>query len=526
MGLSTDLISQFVKVTNDTKVDKKETTVYGTVVIYNGLTYAKIDGSDSLTPISTTTELKEGERVSILIKNHTATVNGNLSSPSASTGTVQAVNDKIVKYDAIYTEKLTAQEASIKTLTADNVTIKEKLTANEAYISDLQADNVTINGKLTAQEADIKKIETEKLSAETADIKFATIEKLEVTDAYVRDLEADYGDFVELTTNSFKAVDANIKTLETEKLNTKDFDTKFANIDFANIGEAWFQSFFAESGLIKDVTVGDQTITGTLVGVTITGDLIKGGTVVADKLVIQGEDGLYYKLNTDGETVEKEQTDYNSLNGKVITAKSITAEKISVSDLVAFGATIGGMHLSSGSIYSGVKESVHNTTSGFYIDKEGQLSLGDANQYLKFYKNALGKYVLEMAIDRLTIGSSNTDVGDKLDSIQSDVDSLRDEITTLLRIESSRGTVFKNDSIATVLSVVIYHGTQRITDSETMKSVFGNGSYLQWKWQRLDEDSYGVISSSDSRFGDNGFTFTLSPEDVDTKVTFMCELIT
>ena len=309
MGLSTDLISQFVKVTNDTKVDKKETTVYGTVVIYNGLTYAKIDGSDSLTPISTTTELKEGERVSILIKNHTATVNGNLSSPSASTGTVQAVNDKIVKYDAIYTEKLTAQEASIKTLTADNVTIKEKLTANEAYISDLQADNVTINGKLTAQEADIKKIETEKLSAETADIKFATIERLEVTDAYVRDLEADYGDFVELTTNSFKAVDANIKNLETEKLNTKDFDTKFANIDFANIGEAWFQSFFAESGLIKDVVVGDQTITGTLVGVTITGDLIKGGTVVADKLVIQGEDGLYYKLNTDGETVEKEQTD-------------------------------------------------------------------------------------------------------------------------------------------------------------------------------------------------------------------------
>lgn len=91
--------------------------------------------------------------------------------------------------------------------------------------------------------------------------------------------------------------------------------------------------------------------------------------------------------------------------------------------------------------------------------------------------------------------------------------------------ESSRGTVFKNDTVATVLSVVIYHGTQRITDSATMKSVFGNGAYLQWKWQRLDDEAYGVISSSDTRFGDNGFTFTLSPGDVDTKVTFMCELI-
>ena len=73
--------------------------------------------------------------------------------------------------------------------------------------------------------------------------------------------------------------------------------------------------------------------------------------------------------------------------------------------------------------------------------------------------------------------------------------------------------------------MVLYHGKQRITDSETMKKVFGSGAYLQWKWQRLDDDSFGVLSNSDSRFGDDGFTFTLSPEDVDTKVTFMCELI-
>ena len=74
--------------------------------------------------------------------------------------------------------------------------------------------------------------------------------------------------------------------------------------------------------------------------------------------------------------------------------------------------------------------------------------------------------------------------------------------------------------------MVIYHGTQRITDSTTMKSVFGTSAYLQWEWQRLDDESFGIISASDSRFGDNGFTFTLSPEDVDTKVTFMCKLIT
>ena len=99
------------------------------------------------------------------------------------------------------------------------------------------------------------------------------------------------------------------------------------------------------------------------------------------------------------------------------------------------------------------------------------------------------------------------------------------EDAVLLRIESSRGTVFKNDQISTVLSVVIYKGSHRITDSKQMKAVFGNAAYLQWEWLRIDDESYGIISASDPRFGNDGFTFTLSPDDVDTKVTFECKLM-
>ena len=99
------------------------------------------------------------------------------------------------------------------------------------------------------------------------------------------------------------------------------------------------------------------------------------------------------------------------------------------------------------------------------------------------------------------------------------------EDAVTLRIESSRGTVFKNDKVSTVLSVVIYQGSKRITDSIALKSTFGGSAYLQWKWMRLDDESFGIISSGDPRFSDNGFRFTLSPDDVDTKVTFMCELI-
>ena len=301
-------------------------------------------------------------------------------------------------------------------------------------------------------------------------------------------------------------------------------DAKDAAIKFANIGKAALEQFFAKSGLIEDVVVGDQKVTGTLVGVTILGDSIKGGTVIADKLVIKGEDGLYYKLNTDGNTVEKEQTDYNSLDGGVIRAKSITATKIAVDDLVAFGATIGGWHIADGGLYSGAKESMSNTSRGTYLGSDGQINIGDSDNFIMFYVDNKGESHLAISADKFTLGKQN--IEDVISDIKQDVDNVRDEITTLLRIESSRGTVFKNNAVSTVLSVVIYHGKDRITEIDKLHEVYGSSAYIQWKWQKLDEEEYGIISSADSRMSNDGFSFTLSPDDVDTKVTFMCELIT
>ena len=111
-------------------------------------------------------------------------------------------------------------------------------------------------------------------------------------------------------------------------------------------------------------------------------------------------------------------------------------------------------------------------------------------------------------------------------TLEDEIADLRDEITTLLCIESSRGNVFKNDSVSTVLSAVVYRGNQRITDMVTLKKAMGNDVFLEWSWQRLDDQSFGVISTDDSHIGNDGFTFTLSPDDVDTKVTFLCQLIT
>ena len=179
------------------------------------------------------------------------------------------------------------------------------------------------------------------------------------------------------------------KEIESEYIKATDADLKYANIDFANISKAAIEQFYATSGIIKDLVIGDQTVTGELVGVTIKGNLIEGETVAADKLVIKGEDGLYYKLNVDalGKTTAQADPKYQSgLDGSVLIKKSIVAEKISVDDLVAFGADIGGVHIGDGSIYSGVKSSIDNTTTGFYLGKDGQASFGNASNYLKLFK--------------------------------------------------------------------------------------------------------------------------------------------
>ena len=64
MVLSNDLLSEFAKITNDRQRDRgKEVVLYGTVVEDGGVFYVKVDGSDYITPISSTTNIKAGERI-------------------------------------------------------------------------------------------------------------------------------------------------------------------------------------------------------------------------------------------------------------------------------------------------------------------------------------------------------------------------------------------------------------------------------------------------------------------------------
>ena len=98
MILSAELISDFAKTTNDSKsnVYKKDTNMYGTVIEYGGSMYVRLDGSSILTPIETTSEIQNGDRVIVRIGNHEAIVTGNITNPSSGTSTVKNNKDEIL----------------------------------------------------------------------------------------------------------------------------------------------------------------------------------------------------------------------------------------------------------------------------------------------------------------------------------------------------------------------------------------------------------------------------------------------
>lgn len=502
MPLSADLISQFVKVTKSEPEESKESTAYGTTVEYNGSTYVKLDGSDLLTPIVTTADVKSGERVTVMIKDHTATVTGNISSPAARTGDVKDLGNKISEFeiviaDKVSVEQLEAEIARIDSLVADNVVIKERLTASEAEIDTLVSDNVVINEKLTAHDASIENLEATKIDAEIVEATYATIESLEATDAKFNNLESTYATIV-----SLDAQKARIDDLDAKKLSAEQADLKYANIDFTNIGKAAIENFYATSGIIKDLVIGDQTVTGKLVGVTIVGDLIEGGTVKADKLVVLGSDGLYYKLNTDGVSTTAEQTEYNSLNGSIITANTITADKINVKDLVAFDATIGGFNISDNAIYSGAKATIDNTTNGIYMDKNGQIAVGNGTSYLKYFKDTDGSYKLVISAESMIFSATGKTVDETISDTQ-----------TAMSQQNAETIALCNQAIKDALDAYVQDGDYAKFVEAVQEQMANMEATITKNFKTNSEQTKEVGSDLDNRFqelkkyirfGDNG----------------------
>lgn len=247
MSVSDDLAMEFAKIIKEntrSQKEKKETTVYGTAVSRDGSMFVKLDGANRLTPMTTTADVEDGERVMVMIKNHTATITGNLSTPSARSSALQEIGNKV---------------SNIENITIDGVT-REEFNAEKAKISSLQTSTSSMSTTLTTHGSQITDLQTYKLSKTEA-------------------------------------------------------EGSYAKKDLSNVAN-----------------------------------------------------------------------------------KTIEPSKINITDLSEFNVSIGHLTLGSNSIYSGTKNSISNTESGIYFDKDGQFAIGDGDNFVKYYKDQNGVYKLETSL--------------------------------------------------------------------------------------------------------------------------------
>lgn len=415
VDLSRNIIKRYVQVASPEKITSNSETVYGTVVNEGETLYVKIDGSDILTPVSSTIDIKANDRVLVLVKNHEATVIGSPSSPTARLEELNKLGTEVTEFKAVATSDLIAARADIGKLQATDVDITDRLTANEGNIDTLTTENTNIKGQLNAYKADI-----ENLSADHADFKKATAEDFKSVNASIENLNAK-----DITVeNTLNAHNASINTLTTTVFDAETGKVKFADIDFANIKEASIRNLFTKSGMIEHLTIKEANTTGALVAVTIKGDLIDANTLKAETLILRGDDGLYHKINlVAGTFTETEVIPDDKIHGSVIAANSITANQIYVTDLSAFGAKIGGFVIDDDSIHSDLKDSVNNLSQGIFLNSDGLMSVGDESNYIKFYEDETDeskKYKLEISADsiKFNVGNDSKTMSDLVESEQ------------------------------------------------------------------------------------------------------------
>ena len=406
MALSKNLISDFVKATTDDKKTAEETTLYGTIVEYNGSKYVRLDGSDMLTPYTATVAAKAGERVRVSVGKHSATVTGNVSSPAARTGDVEELGQKVDTFDAVVANKATIKDleverARVDDLVADNVVIKNQLTADSAEIKDLKADNVDIKGKLTARDAEIENLKANKIDAEVVSANYATIKNLEATQASVKELSANKANITDLTAATGRIDKLESKDIETDKLiagkadiadltaatgridnlESKNIETdnlvaKKADIDLANVNNAWINKGILKDGSIGSAAIHEGAVTNAKIAdatieaakiKSINADSIVAGTIKTERLIIAGPDGQ--------DSIVKAINIANGVSEAKVNGQKIQAASIDVVDLSAFQAKIAQFDMSQNAIYSG-KLAINDPTSGVYISTTG-FGLGD-----------------------------------------------------------------------------------------------------------------------------------------------------
>lgn len=467
MNLPYDLISQFAKITKDDDPVKKETTVYGTVVSYAGSKYVKLDGSELLTPMSTTVDTDVNDRVTVLIKNHTATVTGNLTSPAGKSSSITVVAENVAEFekilaDVITTEKLEATKARIDILEADNVTIKENLSANNASINTLEANDVNINKTLTAQQAAIDDLKATTLTADTIRATYATIASLDSTNANVTNLLADV---------------ANIDTLIFGSASGDVIQTSFSNSVIAQLGDAQIKSAMIESVSADKITAGDIITNNVRVK-------SEDGSLIISDETMQISDSNRVRVQIGKDAANDYSINIWDQNGNLMFSKggitdSAIKDAIIRNDMVSDTANIAAHKLDIDSLFEEINDSTNTI-------KSTKVYLDDEKQTLDVAFKSLSSTVTEQGETITSQGTAISTIQGQITSKiwQQDINTAKNEMSTQYSTLEQNLSGFKtsvSETYATLSDVdnIKIGGRNWAKNSNTPKTMTGNNSTNQ-----------------------------------------------
>ena len=210
--------------------------------------------------------------------------------------------------------------------------------------------------------------------------------------------------------------DGNISVRSAFEIDKKDI-TLSAGVDEHGhaIGKITFNSGTVE------INSTNFTLTDTGVITCSAGNI--GGIHISSSGIYSGSKVNYldshtgFSLGSDGTLGIGDNTNYIRFDGSDVAIKvenlAWTATNSSMTADGTFACTagnIGGIHITSDSLYSGSKSSYNSYQSGFYLGSDGSLGIGDNTNYIRFYKPDPDEsdYNLEINVDKLSWTATNS----------------------------------------------------------------------------------------------------------------------
>ena len=146
MELSRHILKEFADVSRGVEREDKTQYLRGTIKSSGEAKYVRIDGPESLTPISEIVDVKDGDRVLVTIENHEATILGNLTMPPSAYKEQEAI-------DKAEDAQGTAGDAVEKAETAQTLAQSAGNKADAALVDATNASAAANQAKQDAAEA-------------------------------------------------------------------------------------------------------------------------------------------------------------------------------------------------------------------------------------------------------------------------------------------------------------------------------------------------------------------------------------